>query len=85
MKNRNFLSRSGCGGYRSAFKELYRQCNVTMEDMFEKELTKNFRGLQKPEHVLQKERTRCHLRSTSFSARRWLQMVHKGLYLHTRS
>ena len=45
MKNRNFLSRSGCGGYRSAFKELYRQCDVTMEDTFEKELTKNFRGL----------------------------------------
>eukprot|EP00979_Chaetoceros_neogracilis_P018584 scaffold10852_cov1569-Chaetoceros_neogracile.AAC.1 len=40
-----FLSKSGCGSYRSAFKDLYRQCKVSVPPAFEAELTTQFKGL----------------------------------------
>ena len=40
-----FLSKSGCGSYRSAFKDLYRQCQVSVPPAFEAELTTRFKGL----------------------------------------
>ena len=41
----NYLSKSGCGSYRSAFKDLYRQCKVSVPQAFEAALTKAFKGL----------------------------------------
>ena len=34
--DRNFLSKSASESYRSAFKDLYHQCGVTMNEDFEK-------------------------------------------------
>ena len=40
-----YLRKSGCGSYRSDFKDLYRQCQVSAPQAFEAALTKAFKGL----------------------------------------
>lgn len=45
LKSCNFLSKSGCGGYRSALRELHRQCGVTVNPTLETQLTEKFKGL----------------------------------------
>ena len=44
-RGRKFLSKSGCGSYRSAFKELHRQSKVRVDPDFEADLTVKFKGL----------------------------------------
>ena len=44
--DRNFLSKSASESYRSAFKDLYHQCGVTMNEDFEDKLKTAYRGLQ---------------------------------------
>jgi len=49
-----FLSKSGCGSYRSSLKELYRVCKVQMLPEFEAELSTKFKGLLRG-HAVEKE------------------------------
>ena len=44
-KDASFFSKSGSGGYRSAYKELHRQCEVEVDSVFEKDLGQKFKGL----------------------------------------
>ena len=52
----NFLSKSGCGSYRSAFKELYRRCGLKMGQDYEDDLKTKFKGLNRG-HAYEKEKT----------------------------
>ena len=49
-----YLSKSGCGYYRSAFKDIYRQCQVSVPQDFEAALTNAFRGFLRA-HSQEKE------------------------------
>ena len=49
-----FLSKSGCGSYRSSLKELYRVCKVQILPEFEAELSTKFKGLLRG-HAVEKE------------------------------
>ena len=49
-----YLSKSGCGSYRFAFKDLYRQCQVYVPQDFESDLTKAFKGFLRA-HSQEKE------------------------------
>ena len=46
-QGKNFLSKSGCGSYRSAYKELHRQCGINMSKEFESDLSIKFKGLMR--------------------------------------
>ena len=52
--DRNFLSKSASGSYRSAFKDLHRQCGVTMNEDFEGKLQTAYKGLQRG-HAAEKQ------------------------------
>ena len=54
------LSKSGCGSYRSALKDLYRQCQVQVPPVFEAELTTLFKGLLRA-HAQEKEKNGSRL------------------------
>jgi hypothetical protein len=45
LKGNEFLSKSGCGGFRSAFKELHRQCGTSIDLELDAELKEKFQGL----------------------------------------
>ncbi len=46
LKGNNFLSKTGCGGFRSAYKELHRQCGTSINPELEAgELKEKFKGL----------------------------------------
>ena len=49
-----YLSKSGCGSYRSAFKDLYCRCQVYVPQAFEAAFTKAFEGLLRA-HSQEKE------------------------------
>jgi len=54
-KDRNkFLSRSGCGSYRSSLKELRRVCKVTASSEWDADLSVKFKGLLRG-HAVEKE------------------------------
>ncbi len=78
-----FLSKSGCGSYRSAYKELHRQCGVTVSQNFEKQLTIKFKGMLRG-HAEEKEQTGGRLAEgkdpMSFRLYKFLcsKMVEKG-------
>ena len=55
-QGKNFLSKSGCGSYRSAYKELYRQCGMKMRTEFESDLSIKFKGLMRG-YAIEKETT----------------------------
>ena len=55
--DQKFMSKSGCGSYRSALKDMYRQCgNIPIDDKFEKELSTKLKGLLRA-HAEEKEST----------------------------
>lgn len=45
LRGNEFLSKSGCGGFRSAFRELHRQCGTHIDPALEEELKQKFKGL----------------------------------------
>ena len=45
LKGNDFLSKSGSGGFRSAFKELHRQCGTSIDLELEAELKEKYQGL----------------------------------------
>ena len=45
IRGNTFLSKSGCGGFRSAFRELHRQCGTTISPALEDDLKEKFKGL----------------------------------------
>ena len=56
IKKQIFLSKSGCGSYRSALKELYRQCGERMSSEFESDLSVKFKGMMRG-HAREKQET----------------------------
>jgi len=45
LKGNDFLSKSGSGGFRSAFKELHRQCGTSIDLELEADLKEKYQGL----------------------------------------
>ena len=45
LRENEFLSKSGAGGFRSAFRELHKQCGTQFDPVFESELKELYKGL----------------------------------------
>ncbi len=45
LRGNDFLSKSGAGGFRAAFRELHKQCGVQFDPEFESELKELYKGL----------------------------------------